>query len=78
MRNLRLGMILAELNGLQLWGGDVGNAYIQAFTKEKLYIVAGPELKNYKDMFLLCTRHSMVHDLGEHVGTTNILIFSSK
>ena len=35
-------------------------------------------LKNYKDMFLLCTRHSMVHDLEEHVGMTNVLISSIK
>ena len=43
MRNLRLAMFLAELNNLQLWGADVGNAYLQALTKEKLYIVGGPE-----------------------------------
>ena len=43
LRNLRLAMFLAELNGLQLWGADVGNSYLQALTKEKLNIVAGPE-----------------------------------
>ena len=26
LRNLRLAMLLAELNNLQLWGADVGNA----------------------------------------------------
>ena len=26
-------------------GADVGNAYLQALTKDKLYIVAGPELE---------------------------------
>ena len=36
-------MFLAELNDLQLWGADVGNAYFQAFRKGKLHIVAGPE-----------------------------------
>ena len=44
-RNLRLAMILAELNDLQQWGGDVGKAYLQALTKEKIYIVAGPEFE---------------------------------
>ena len=34
-------MLLAH--NLQLWGDDVGNAYLQAFTKENLYIVGGPE-----------------------------------
>ena len=36
-------MFLAELNHPQLWGADVGNAYFQALTKEKLCIVAGQE-----------------------------------
>ena len=44
-RNLRLEMFHAELNGLQLWEADVGNAYLQALTKEKPYIVAGPEFE---------------------------------
>ena len=39
LRNLRLAMFLAELNNLQLWGADVGNAYLQGLTKEKLNIV---------------------------------------
>ena len=28
---------------LQMWATDVGNAYLEAFTLEKVYIVAGPE-----------------------------------
>ena len=42
LRNLRLAMFLAEFNNLQLWGADAGNAYLQALTKEKLWIVGGP------------------------------------
>ena len=34
---------LAELNGLSLCAADVGNAYLEALTNEKLYIMAGPE-----------------------------------
>ena len=45
LRNLRLAMFLIELRNLQLWGADVGNAYFQALTKEKLYIVAGSEFE---------------------------------
>ena len=76
IRNLRLTMFLAELNNLELWGADVGNAYLQALTREKLYIVGGPELKNYKDMFLSCTKHFMVQDQEEHVGMINSLTYS--
>ena len=36
---------IAELNDMELWGADVGNAYLQALTKEKLYIVGGPEFE---------------------------------
>ena len=43
LRGLRLVMFLADLNKLLLWGGVVGNAYLEALTKEKLYIIAGPE-----------------------------------
>ena len=45
LRSLRLAMFLAELNNLQLWRGDVGNANLQALTKENLYIVGGPEFE---------------------------------
>jgi hypothetical protein len=43
LRSLRLCMLLAELNGLQVEAANVGNAYLEAYTKEKLYIVADPE-----------------------------------
>ena len=76
IRNLRLAMFLAELNNLELWGADVGNAYLQALTREKLYIVVDLNLKNYKDMFLSCTKHFMVQDQEEHVGMTKSLIYS--
>jgi Reverse transcriptase (RNA-dependent DNA polymerase) len=38
-----LVVFLAELNGFALWGADVGNAYLEAKTKEKVYIVRGHE-----------------------------------
>jgi len=41
LRSLRTVMFIAELNGLQIWGADVGNAYLEAMTKERVYIVAG-------------------------------------
>jgi hypothetical protein len=38
-----LAAFLARLNSLELWEADVGNAYLEAKTKEKVYIVGGPE-----------------------------------
>ena len=55
LRNLRLVIFLGKLNNLELWGADIGNAYLEAFTDEKLYIVAGPkfqELEGYILIFL--------------------------
>ncbi|MFA9289535.1 MAG: reverse transcriptase domain-containing protein [Weeksellaceae bacterium] len=43
LRGIRLVVFLAELNALELWGADIGNAYLEALTKEKVYIVGGPE-----------------------------------
>ena len=54
-RNLRLVILLGKINNLDIWGADIGNAYLEAFTNEKLYIVAGPEfqeLEGYILMFL--------------------------
>jgi hypothetical protein len=33
------------LNKLELWGADIGNEYLEPTTKEKVYIVAGPEFR---------------------------------
>ena len=43
LRGLRLQVFLAELNGLEMWTTDVGNAYLEEETDEKVYIIAGPE-----------------------------------
>ena len=43
LRGFRLVVFLAELNNLEIWATDIGNAYLEAKTKEKLVIVAGPE-----------------------------------
>jgi len=40
---IRLIIFLAELNDLEVWGTDIGNAYLEAPTKERMYIVASPE-----------------------------------
>lgn len=42
-RSIRIVIFLAVLNGLKLWGADIGNAYLEALTKELIYILAGAE-----------------------------------
>jgi len=43
LRGVRIVIFLAELNGLKIWQTDVGNAYLEAKTDEKVYVIAGPE-----------------------------------
>ena len=43
LRGVCLIVFLSELNELELWQTDIGNAYLEAKTKEKVYVIAGPE-----------------------------------
>ena len=53
LRNLRLVIFLGKLKNLELWGADIGNAYLEAFTNEKLYIVAEAEFQELEAYILL-------------------------
>ena len=53
LRNLRLVTFLGKLNNLELWGADIGNAYLEAFTDEKLYIIVGPEFLELEGYILI-------------------------
>ena len=43
LKGFRLVVFLAEHNHLELWATDIGNAYLEAITSEKVYIIAGAE-----------------------------------
>jgi hypothetical protein len=53
----------SELNGLDLWATNIGNAYLEAKTSELLFIVASPEFGDleghmlviYKVLYGLCS-----------------------
>ena len=45
LRNLSLVIFLGKPNNLEIWGADIGNPYLEAYTDEKLYIIAGPEFE---------------------------------
>jgi hypothetical protein len=61
---------LSELNGLNLWATDIGNAYLEAKTSELLFIVAGPEFGDlerhfliiYKALYGLCSSGQRWHE----------------
>jgi Reverse transcriptase (RNA-dependent DNA polymerase) len=48
LRGIRLVTFLSQLNKMELWGTDIGNAYLEATTKEKVYILGGPEFAAWK------------------------------
>jgi hypothetical protein len=37
LRGFRLVLFLEELNNLELWATNIGNAYLEAFTSELVY-----------------------------------------
>jgi hypothetical protein len=41
-------LLLAEINHLEIWSTDIGNAYLEAYISEKVFIIAGPELGSMK------------------------------
>ena len=45
LRSLRMVVFLSQLNDFEIWGADVGNAYLEVYTDEKLCTIAGPEFK---------------------------------
>ena len=36
-------LFIDELNGIEIWGTGIGNAFLEALTSECVCIVAGPE-----------------------------------
>jgi hypothetical protein len=43
LHGLRILVFLGELNGLNTWATNIGNAYLEAETKERVYIIASAE-----------------------------------
>ena len=56
LRSLRMVVFLSQLNKLEIWGADVVNAYLEAYTDEKLCIMAGPEFKELQGHLLIMVK----------------------
>lgn len=55
--SIQIAFLIAALNDLQLLGGDIGNAYLQAETKEKVHMICGPEFGHaFQGRFALICR----------------------
>ena len=94
IRSVRFVIFLAKLNNLEVWGADIGNAYLEAKTKEKLYIVAGPEFEELEGHILVIYKalyglkgsglrwsqkiHDIMLDMGFHLPKLNPVYGSGK
>ena len=47
--SVRLGFMLTALHDVDILAADVGNAYLNAPYREKVYCIAGPELEQMKE-----------------------------
>ena len=56
LRGIRLVLFLAELNGLESWGTDTCDAYLEVFIKENVYIVTGPEFGTLEGHYLIIVK----------------------
>ena len=74
IRGFRIVMFLAELNGLEFWATDVGNAYLESKTAEKVHIIGSAAFGERKDHVLIIVKalcglkssgqrwHDVLHD----------------
>ena len=53
LRSVRIVAFLAELNDLELWGTDIGSAYLEACAAEKVCACAGPAFGDREGHLLL-------------------------
>ena len=77
MEAVQLGFIMARLNNLIVCAGDIGNAFLYGKTKERVFIIAGPEfgpelegkrLIVYKSLYGLKTSAARFHEhLSAHM-----------
>ena len=53
---LRIVAFLSKLNDLEMWATDIGNAYLEAYTSEKLYIIASLEFSELEGHILIISK----------------------
>jgi hypothetical protein len=51
--SVRIGFLIAAFNDLEIMSADIGNAYLNADCREKIYFVAGPEFGTKQGKILI-------------------------
>ena len=59
IHSIHLILLIATLHDLEISQPDVGNAYLEAYTKGKIYFIAGKEFaaEAWKVMYSLYLKH---------------------
>ena len=63
LRSMRMVIFLSELNDLELCAGDIGNAYLEAYTNEKVCFIGGKEFAPYGHEGHLLVIEKALYDL---------------
>ncbi len=56
LRGIRMLTFVAELNNLDVWCTDIGNAYLESYTKEKVYIIGDESFGDRKGHTLIIVK----------------------
>ena len=79
---IRLVTFLAEHNDLKLWSTDIGNAYLESYTEEKVCFYAGQEFGELEGHLMIISKalyglkssgkrwHDRLHDVLKDMGST--------
>ena len=80
LEGIRICTLLAELNDCELWSTDIGNAYLESYTKEKVCFRAGPEFGDREGHLMVVIKalyglkssgkrwHERLHDVLTNMG----------
>jgi len=58
LRGIHLLTFVAELNDLEVWATNIGDAYLKSYTQEKVHIIAGPEFGDRQGHTLIIRKAS--------------------
>ena len=53
LKGLQTCLFIGELDGMEPWATDIGNAYLEALTSENVCIRAGPEFRDLEGHLLI-------------------------
>ena len=56
LQTMRLAILAGELNHLNIMVGNIGNAYLESYTNEKVVFTAGPEFKELEGHTLVIVK----------------------